>query len=348
MFLSLFLTLPKKSLLPLIASLFIFEVLAQDEPSTPLSAYEFCLATVATEMQPEQTLAELKEYCNQTEEFTFKPSDEIVKQSLARDRIQIQTDYQFQPFVILAHKPNFVMPLTLSSSAYNSDLVQQQYVDDSIEYDPYEFQFQLSFKIPLVAGVFSPNDGLYFGYTNRSFWQIYNSKQSHPFRETNHEPELWLQAPSGYSLLGINNLANMLGIVHESNGQGDTLSRSWNRLYLSSLFESGPFLASIKLWHRLPETDSDDDNPKIMDYMGHGSLRLIYVNGKHTISMMSRNNLESGFERGAVELSWSFPIHNRDDVRYYLQAFSGYGESLIDFDRYVSRIGVGVVLADWL
>jgi phospholipase A1 len=32
----------------------------------------------------------------------------------------------------------------------------------------------------------------------------------------------------------------------------------------------------------------------------------------------------------------------------YLQFFNGYGESLSDYDESVSRIGCGVIMANWL
>jgi phospholipase A1 len=61
---------------------------------------------------------------------------------------------------------------------------------------------------------------------------------------------------------------------------------------------------------------------------------------------MSRNNLESGFSRGAVELGWSFPLGGYPYMKGYAQYFYGYGESLIDYDRITNRIGLGVSLTD--
>lgn len=63
---------------------------------------------------------------------------------------------------------------------------------------------------------------------------------------------------------------------------------------------------------------------------------------------MSRNNLESGFSRGAFEMSWSFPLWKYPFVRGYVQYFNGYGESMIDYDHHVNRLGIGFSLTDWL
>jgi phospholipase A1 len=65
-------------------------------------------------------------------------------------------------------------------------------------------------------------------------------------------------------------------------------------------------------------------------------------------SAMSRNNLESGFSKGAVELGWSFPLGSYPYLKGYVQYFYGYGESLIDYNERVNRIGVGFALTDWL
>ena len=100
---------------------------------------------------------------------------------------------------------------------------------------------------------------------------------------------------------------------------------------------------------RKHESDRDDsDNPDITDYMGHGEWRVAYRRRGHVVSFMSRNQLESGFDRGALELSWSFPIFDYPYLKGYVQYFNGYGESLIDYDNKVNRLGIGISLTDWL
>ena len=107
-------------------------------------------------------------------------------------------------------------------------------------------------------------------------------------------------------------------------------------------------MISLKPWIRLPEDADEDDNPDITDYLGHGELRLLYRRHGHVFGLMTRNQVESGFDRGALELSWSFPVFDYPYLKGYVQYFYGYGESLVDYDRRVNRIGVGISLTDWL
>jgi len=251
------------------------------------------------------------------------------------------------PFVITAHKPNYVLPLT-----YNTAPNQAPYAGLQGELQHLEVKFQLSLKIQVASGVLGPRSLLFFAYTNQSYWQAYNKEFSSPFRETNHEPEMFVILPQKWSLFGIPNRLIALGLNHQSNGRPGTQSRSWNRIYANFIFEKHNTVFSFRPWYRLPEEKktapddpSGDDNPRIEEYMGHGEFRMIHKRGQHTYSLMLRNNLRSE-NRGAVELGWSFPVGER--LKGYVQYFNGYGESLIDYDAPVNRLGVGIALTDWL
>jgi phospholipase A1 len=243
-------------------------------------------------------------------------------------------------WAILPHRPNYILPYT-----YN-DSPSQPAAADAPQFDNEEAKFQISFKLPLWERMFGSNADLYFAYTQISFWQVYNTENSSPFRDTNYEPEGVVILHTDNDLWGFKNRQLAFGLVHQSNGRGaDVLSRSWNRIYAAGTLEKGNFASSLKVWYRIPEDEENDDNPDIEDYLGNGELRMGFGWRNHVFATMLRNNLMSD-NRGAVELDWSFPLLPK--LKGYVQYFYGYGESLIDYNHKNNRIGVGVLLSDWL
>jgi phospholipase A1 len=265
-------------------------------------------------------------------------ADSSSTDSVLDRRVKIEKETRFQPFVLTPHKPNYIMPYT-----YNWRPNQAPFASSN-ELDNEEIKFQISIKFPIADQLFGKPIGLYFAYTNLSFWQAYNSEASSPFRETNHEPELFVEISNSSQILGFKNKVNIFGIVHQSNGRSEPLSRSWNRIYANFVFEKGNFYFSIKPWIRLGEPGTDD-NPDIEEYMGHGEFRAVYATGKHTASIMLRNNLNAD-NKGAIELNYSYPMSRR--AKWFAQFFDGYGESLIDYNARTKRIGIGVAFTDWL
>jgi phospholipase A1 len=303
-----------------------------------------CMTNRMQQANDEMTVGELRLQCQkQLRDGSFVTEDKQV--AVVSERLRLDRQNVLAPFTLMAHKPNYILVATYNSSGYNPDPYREQYKNPSLELDDTEAQFQVSIKTPLAIGLFDTFD-IYAAYTNRSFWQVYNDDISSPFRETNHEPEIWAQFNPNWEFHGFTNTANMVGFVHQSNGQGGNLSRSWNRIYANFVVEKDNLALAFKPWYRIP--DDDDDNPDIKDYMGNYELRGAYKWGKNVFSVMSRNNLQSGFSKGAVELSWSFPLWSYPYMKGYIQYFNGYGESLIDYNQYTNQIGIGFALTDWL
>lgn len=264
------------------------------------------------------------------------------------ERIAVDKSNIHKPFTLMAHRPNYLLPVSYNNQSWESSLYRHTSGEEELDVNNTEVQFQLSIKMPLAIDIFNADIDAYAGYTINSFWQAYNSDNSAPFRETNHQPEAWLQRRSNLSLGPLKNAVNAVGFIHHSNGQGGDLSRSWNRVYATFGFELGDLAFVIKPWIRIEESESEDNNPDIKDYYGHGEMLLAYERGKHTFSLLSRNNLESGFSKGAVELGWSFPLYRYNYLRGYIQYFQGYGESLIDYNHFINRISMGLLLTDYL
>ncbi len=216
-----------------------------------------------------------------------------------------------------------------------------------------EAKFQISFK----ARLWTTDDrrwGVWAAYTQQSQWQLYNGDTSRPFRENNYMPELIVSYRPDVDLGGGFNwkLLNF-GYNHQSNGRSDLitnganngLSRSWDRLFAEFGVERDNLALFGTVWYRLPEDSSKDDNPNITDYYGYGKLSALYRWRGNSFSLSARGNLGTG--KGAVEAGWfSQPLFG--PLRGYVQVFSGYGESLIDYNWNQTTIGAGIAISDGL
>ncbi|KQN60304.1 phospholipase A [Erwinia sp. E602] len=242
------------------------------------------------------------------------------------------------PFVLYPYENNYL--LYTWTSDINKDAIASYNWADKAKHD--EVKFQLSLAFPLWRGILGDNSVLAASYTQKSFWQLSNRGASSPFRETDYEPQIFLGWSTDYSLGGWTLRDVETGFNHQSNGRSEPTSRSWNRVYARLMAENGNWLVEVKPWYRLPESESNDDNPDITKYMGYYRLTLGYQAGDSIFSVRSNYNWNSGY--GGAELGWSYPITQH--VRFYTQVFSGYGESLIDYNHKQTRVGVGVTLND--
>jgi phospholipase A1 len=319
-------------------------------PGVHAGELEECMMQAMKTAPGKTTIADLRLLCDKKiATGTEAETVELIPQlQSVEDRIHKDREHVLQPFTLMTHKPNYLLFASYNASSYNPVPFQEEFNEPDYNLDDVEAKFQLSVKFPLLVNLANDTFDIYAAYTNRSFWQVYNTDESSPFRETNHEPEVWVQFHPRWEFFGFTNAWNSFGAVHQSNGRGGVLSRSWNRVYGWFTLERGNLAMSIKPWYRLPEDAEDDNNPDIDDYLGHYELSATYKWNEHVFSIMSRNNLESGFEHGAVELSWSFPLGNWPYLKGYAQYFNGYGESLIDYDKHVNTFGIGISLSDWL
>ncbi|RLM20715.1 phospholipase [Brenneria alni] len=240
------------------------------------------------------------------------------------------------PFILYPYESNFL--LYTYTSNINKAAIQSYNWGDEARKD--EVNFQLSLGFPLWRGIFGDNSLLGASYTQRSWWQLSNKSESSPFRETNYEPQVFLGWATDYSLAGWTLRDVEVGFNHQSNGRSEPTSRSWDRAYVRLMAQNGNWQVDLKPWIRF--SDSQDDNPDITKYMGHYRLRVGYVWGNSVFSAEGRYNWNSGY--GGGELGWSYPLTNH--VRFYTKVFSGYGESLIDYNHRQTRFGVGVTLND--
>jgi phospholipase A1 len=247
-------------------------------------------------------------------------------------------------FGLKPHKVNYILPIS-----YRSNSGHYKNYDQRANYQNTEAELQISLKLSVGANLFGLNEEYYLAYSHKAFWQVYTD--SSPFRETNYSPEAFVVFPikDSNSLFQLRNIK--LGFGHISNGQSEThrpeyeyhyqdplnQSRSLNFLYTEATLQHNAVVTTFRLWYRLPEDIEEDDNPDYVDYTGHAEINLNYFYKKHKFTIKGRYNVSTNY--GAIEGSYSYPLLK--DIYLYGKVFSGYGESLIDYNTNITKLAVG-------
>ncbi len=259
---------------------------------------------------------------------------------------ELDEESRFGVLRLRTHKPNYFLFARYTDAPNEAPFSGLAPGGATTDLRNIEAKYQLSFKTKLVQGLFDRRLDLWVALTQQSSWQIYSP--SAPFRETNYEPEAMavlrtdLKLPLGWQWRFVN-----FGFVHQSNGRGEPLSRSWNRLYAQFGIERGDFSVLIRPWWRLPESSLNDNNPDIVNYLGRGDLLAVWQpsGSGHRFALLARNNLSGTSNRGALQFDWRFPLYR--NLKGYLQIFTGYGETLIDYNYRQTTAGIGISLSDW-
>lgn len=204
-----------------------------------------------------------------------------------------------------------------------------------------EVIFTISAKHDLFGSRF------YLAYSQISFWQAYDGGNSAPFRDTNYNPELFYrfkEQPWGSGFFAAD-----AGFEHESNGQRMPLSRSWNLLYLAPFYRADNWMTYVKVRYRIPEEDKEtplspegDDNPDITDFLGYSDIHFYWALPKgHLAHFLMRGYI--GTDKGNLSLEYSIPVPRSDSGYLWLHLFNGYGESMLDYNQHITRIGAGIL-----
>lgn len=248
-------------------------------------------------------------------------------------------------FRLVSYKSIYVAPARWSSNPNEKPQSENpnNSATETIDYDIVEVKFQLSLKTKLLQSIFWGKGDLWVGYTQIAHWQIYNEELSRPFREINYEPEIIFKYPLHIKAFTGEFKSIGFSFTHQSNGRELPYSRSWNRIIFDLSYEIESWIVSVRPWIRLSD-GKKDDNPAITDYIGDGELNLSYSYNRHQFYTVITHPFNQ-FQGGSVQLNYIFPI--KGHLRGHLQAFQGYGETLIDYNNKQTTIGIGVSFANW-
>jgi phospholipase A1 len=282
----------------------------------------FLSTAVADENIPEPSIIDDQE----------NSSDETVLQK--RNRVM---DVAKQlPLVIQLYKPTYLLPYYHTGSpdyaVYEGDIPDNQKLRKT------EVKYQISLILPLWEDMLGAPVDMSFAYTQLSYWQLYTD--SPWFRETNYEPELIFTYHHNDSL-------NLRGIInHQSNGRGGDQERSWNRAIFGLDYAGNNWLFTVEGWALIFKSSSSDlHNPDITDYLGHGLARFSYKIDKFVLSAQLQNITDTD----RIQIIGTISRQLGDSpLRIYVQGFSGYGQSMIEYQKHTNSFGIGFSVNDWI
>jgi len=247
-----------------------------------------------------------------------KPPDEETAETIKQ--------YAESLYSIKAHGANYFLPI---SYRMNGNYPQT----NGHEAKTLETEFQFSIKYNFRANMLGLSEVYSIGYTQKSFWQLYPT--SAYFRETNYNPEVFVTIPVGHVKKLDYLKAVRFSFEHQSNGRGGTQERSWNYIVGTFYLQTGYLFTELKLWS---DVGSLEYNLDLMKYMGYGQLQFLLPYKKSIFKLVLRNSFS---DKRATEVNYSYPVTRDRDLFLYIKGFTGYGESLIDYNHKVNKVGIG-------
>lgn len=267
------------------------------------------IAILALLMTPVITTAQITHIGNVKEDFDV---DSIVKDFDNRPFFGIFKDNYFALGTALNQKPN----------EFNSDV-----------------KFQISFRQRLTKSVLPFHSHLFLSYSQKAMWNIF--EESLPFHDLNFNPGIGVQKL-------IINRGRLVGnaivmLEHESNGRDGEASRSWNKLSFSgSVYIDPRFMVHAKLW--IPIIDGQQ-NKDILKYNGifQTGVQFLSFNRRWVAdaTIIKRKGWNLNFN---TILNVGFRISKKDNQFIMLHFYDGYGENLLDYNKYHLRLRVGLLI----
>lgn len=202
-----------------------------------------------------------------------------------------------------------------------------------------DVKFQISFQQRLTKSVLPWHSYLYLFYTQKALWNVL--ERSLPFHDLNFNPGIGV---SRHIILKNRLVGKMtLMIEHESNGRDETASRSWNKVSLAGEAYISPFLmAHAKFW--IPIVDGKY-NRDILKYSGisQAGFQAISLDDKWVLDMTLVKRQGWNFNFNTI-VQLGYRINHNSNQFIMVQYYNGYGETLLDYNQYHSRIRVGLLI----
>lgn len=250
-----------------------------------------------------------------------KAKDKYLSERYNADSVRAELDKR--PYFTLFKDNYFVggIPLGTKPTGVNSDV-----------------KFQLSISQRLTKSRLPFDTYLFIQYTQKAFWNVF--QESLPMRDLNFNPGIGL----GHLIVHKNKYIGKayLMLEHESNGKDSINSRSWNKVsFFGSVILNKNWELQAKTW--IPIIDSDN-NRDILKYNGIFQIGLNYRTDNQRLqcgAIFTQRKAWFGFNT-QIEVSYKF--NERENQYLFVQFYNGYGENLLEYNKYKNMIRVGFVI----
>lgn len=200
-------------------------------------------------------------------------------------------------------------------------------------------KFQISVRQRLTNSTLPFKTYLFFTYTQKAFWDIY--KESFPFRDLNYNPTLGI----GKALVYKNRLLGAIALQfeHESNGKDGIDSRSWNKVSFTSTFLlHDRWILESEVW--IPIVDGGE-NKDIVAYSGFANMSIEYTSPNKKYVFGAHVTKRGGWNLNTnVTINAAARIFDDSNQFLFVECYTGYGESMLDYKQYRQRLRVGFVI----
>ena len=202
-----------------------------------------------------------------------------------------------------------------------------------------DVKFQISFRHRLTKSILPLHSHLFLQYSQKAIWNVF--EESLPFHDLNFNPGIGIQNLVVYNGKLVGNGTIML--EHESNGRDGEASRSWNKVSISYAAIIDPRLeVYAKTW--IPIIDGQQ-NKDILKYCGIFQAGTQFISADRRwvadVTFVKRQGWNLNFN---TILNVGFRFSKRDNQYLMLHFYDGYGENLLDYNKYHCRLRIGLLI----
>lgn len=202
-----------------------------------------------------------------------------------------------------------------------------------------DVKFQISIAQRLTKSKLPLNSFLFVMYTQKTFWNVF--EDSMPMADINFNPGIGISKPLFNKDRYIGKATILL--EHESNGRDSIWSRSWERIsFMASVAIDNWLTVHGKVW--IPIIDGEH-NKDLLKYVGIYQTGITVTTPDKklwwNLLLTKRQGWNLNFNT-TFEFAWR--IKKTWNQYLFLQYYNGYGENLLYYNKFHSRLRVGFVI----